>query len=558
MKGVLVTLLACGAQAPAAADELLVGALRDQDGAVVVGARVAALDAQGTVLARDRTARDGTFALATPARPAAVLVTADNAEPLRIAVPADGSPVAGIVRRHRAADRVPTAADIAALPAGTFAAIASVVPYRVAFPTAVSDRWLSRGHGVATVEELPFYRRGDGGDTTSLLPAHAIGALDVHGALEAPWYGDRGGGGVIDARLFDRLDTARATNGDAALRIGTRTAVLAATSWDSDGPRRLVAAHASDVIGPVTAGVVAVVGDAPGVHYSGAGANFNTATQRIDIAARFALTTDNADALGASRDSGSVADASFDATGRGPDAIAVRARFRSERLNFGSADAQHHDAALVLGTARGNVVRVSAALALAYGDEHNYGNGASSAYSLLPSLGIDAPLGSNVTLHAGAGASTLGTPGYALARGSLGEFGIAFSDHHRLQASVVSYTEGDLAPTAVNRGFAASLGWELAPRLSVRAWTVRDGDMLDATAPLYPGGPLDTITIRRRFYRDVAWLTWDAPTRFDLVLRGGSIEGSVRIPLGARYALTAASYLRADASRALSAGLVVR
>jgi hypothetical protein len=561
MKGALVTVLAAVAAwaAPAAADELLVGALRDQDGAVVVGAPVAALDAAGGVLARDRSARDGTFALTTAARPAAVLVTADDAEPLRIAVPADGSAVAGIVRRHRAADRYPTVADVAALPAGSLAEIGSVLPYRVGFPGAVSDRWLARGHGVVTVEGLPFYRRGDGGDTTSLLPSHSIGTLDVHGALEAPWYGDRGGGGVLDARLFDRLDAARATNHDAALRVGTDSAVLAATSWDSDGRRRLVAARAANAVGPVNLAVIALFGDAPGAHYAGAGTELSAATRRFDVAARFAFTTDDADGLGAARDSGSVADAALDATGRGPNALAVRARFHAERSSFGSADAQHHDGALVLGTARGSAVRVSAALALAYGDEDNYANRqSSSAVALLPSLGIDAPLGANVTLHAGAGSSTLGTPGFALARSSLGEVGLAFSDRRRLRATVFAYTEGNLAPTAVNRGFAASLGWELAPRLSLRAWTLRDGDTLATTAPIYPGGPSDTIIVRRRFNRDVVWLTWDAPTRFDVLLRAGGIEGNVRVPLSARYALTAASYRRADASRALSIGLVAR
>jgi hypothetical protein len=558
MKATLVTLVVAGALGPAAADELLVGALRDQDGVAVAGAPVVALDAAGAVLARDRTARDGTFALTSAARPVVVLVTADDAEPLRLAVPADGSPVEGIVRRHRAADRFPTVADIAALPAGSLAAIGSVLPYRVAFPGVVSDRWLARGHGVATVEGLPFYRRGDGGDTTSLLPAHAIGALDVHGALEAPWYGDRAGGGVLDARLFDRLDSGRATARDAVLRLGTSTAVLAATSWDADGQRRLVAARAATVIGPLTAGVVAIVGDAPGAHYAGAGAEFGAATRRFDLAGRFALTTDDAAATGSSRDDGSVADAALDATGRGANAIAVRARFRAERSAFGNADAQHHDAALVFGTTRGNELRVSAALALAYGDEHNYGNESSTAYALLPSFAIDAPLGGGVTLHAGTGGSTLGTPGFALARSSLGEVGLAFSDRRRLRAAVYAYSEGNLAPTAVNRGFAASIGWELAPRLSLRAWSLRDGDALEATAQIYPGGPSNTFTLRRRFNRDVAWLTWDAPTRFDLLLRGGALEGSVRVPLSNRYALTAASYLRADATRALNLGLVAR
>ena len=106
---------------------------------------------------------------------------------------------------------------------------------------------------MTTVEGLPFYRRGDGGDTTSLLPAHAFGALDVRGALQAPWYGDRGGGGIVDARLFDRADAARATNDGGAFALGRNPVVLAATSWDADGARRLLAARASGALGPVSA-----------------------------------------------------------------------------------------------------------------------------------------------------------------------------------------------------------------------------------------------------------------------------------------------------------------
>ncbi len=157
------------------ADELVVGALRDQDGAIVAGAAITALDARGGVLARDRSASDGTFALSTATRPASVLIAAPDADPLRIAVPSDGSPITAIVRRYRAVDLVPSVADVAALPAGALSAVGAIAPYRISFPGSISDRWLDNGHGVTTVEGLPFYRRGDGGDTTSLLPAHAFG-----------------------------------------------------------------------------------------------------------------------------------------------------------------------------------------------------------------------------------------------------------------------------------------------------------------------------------------------------------------------------------------------
>jgi len=542
------------AAVPAQADELVVGALRDQDGSVVAGASVVALDAKGAVIARDRSAADGTFALAAPARPAIVLVTADDADLLRIVVPGGDAPLAAIVRRHRSAGLIPSVADVAALPAGSLDAIGSVLPYRVTFPGTIADRWLSRGRGVTTVEGLPFYRRGDGGDTTSLLPAHSFGALDVRDALQAPWYGDRGGAGIVDARLFDRADAVRATTGDVAFTAGRDPVVLAATSWDGDGVRRLLAARANGALGPVGATVVALFGDAPGAHYAGAGTELHATTRTFDVGARLGLTADVADA--ATRNDGSVADAVFDVSGRGPNAIALRARWRDERGTLGTVAVDHHDAALVFGTTRGNVARVTAAVAFAYGDEDPYGAGSHDAFAVLPSLALDAPLGANWSLHLGGGASTLGTPGFGIARASLGEAGIAYADRRRLRAELVAYTEGDNGPTAVNRGFAASLGWEVAPRVSLRAWSLRDGDRFDSAIPLYPGGPTQTTSIGRRFDRDVVWLTWDAPARFDVLLRGGALEGSARIPLGARYALSLGSFVRRDATRALSFGLV--
>jgi hypothetical protein len=544
--------------APAQADELVVGALRDQDGTVVAGASVAALDTSGGVLARDRSAPDGTFALTTPSRPAAVLIVADDSDPMRVAVPGDGSPIAAIVRRHRAADLVPSVADVAALPAGAPHEVASVLPYRVAFPTQFSDRWLALGRSVVSVEGLPFYRRGDGGDTTSLLPAHAFGAVGVRDPLQALFYGDRAGGGTVDMRLFDRQDAVRLTSADGAFVVGRNPAVLDASSWDSDGERRLVAARAANAFGPVNASFVALAGDAPGAHYAGAGADLRAGTRTFDLSAHLGVTRDDA-STSALTDSGTVADMTLDASGRGPNALAVRMRWRYEHGILGSSDAEHHDAALVVGATRGNVVRATAALAFAFGDEHAYeaGNSA-SGYGLLPSLSLDAPLGGGWSVHAGAGASTLGTPGYGLARASLGEAALAYTDHHRLRAEAIAYSEGALAPTGVNRGFGASLGWELAPRLSLRAWALRDADAVFSAVPAYPGGPLQTSRFDERFNRDFVWLTWDAPARFDLLLREGALEGSVRIPLGRRYALSAGTFVRRDATRALSLGLVAR
>ncbi len=552
--------------AVARADELVVGALRDQDGAVVAGASVTAIDGRGGVLARDRSAADGSFALSTATRPAAVVIVARYADPLRVAVPADGSPIAAVVRRHRAADLVPSAADVAALPAGTLGAVAEVAPYRIAVPGVISDRWNDFGRGVTTVEGLPFYRLGDGADLTALLPAHAFGALGVTDPLEALWYGDRAGGGVVDARLFDRADADRLTDRDAAFTAGSDPAGLLATSWDADGERRLVSARGSADLGPVHSAVVALLGDAPGTHDAGAGLELRAATQRTDLAARFDVTASDAGTLRDVADNGSVVDAIFDAAGRGPNAIAVRLRWRDERAEFGTVDFAHRDAALVLGTTRGNAVRVTAAVALGYGGDvpprrsvsggDSYDAPATSAFAVMPSLTANAALDSNWTLHAGFGESTLGTPGSALARSSLGELGVAYDDRHRLRAEVLAFAQGEAAPAGLNRGVGVSLGWEIAPRVSLRAWSLRDVEGFNVSVPLYAFGPPVTLAESARFDRDLVWLTWDAGARVDLLVREGALEGNLRVPIATRYALTFGSYRRAGGTRTFSAGIV--
>ena len=524
----------------------------------MTGAAVTALDARGAVLARDRSAPDGSFALSSAQRPVAVLIVAANAQPLRAAVPADGSPVAAIVYRYRAGDLAPSPADVAALPAGELSAAGEIVPYRVTFPGSISDRWLDNGRGVVSVEGLPFYRRSDGSDTTSLLPAHSFGALAVTDPMQGLWYGDRGGGGVVDARLFDRTDDARLTDRDASFTFGRDPMGLVATSWDADGERRLVAVRGNDDLGPVHATVIALTGDGPDLHYNGLGLELHGATQRTDLAARFDLTGTNSSIVSTSADFGSVFDAIFDATGRGSDAVAVRLRWRDEYGELDGVDSQHRDAALVLGTTRGSVVRVTTAVAFAYGADLAYQQTSGTGFAILPSLNANAPLGGNWSLHAGFGESTLGTPSIVLARGTLGEAALSYADGRRLRADVIAYAEGDRGPNALNRGIGVALGWEIAPRVSLRAWSLSDIDAVGVSAPAAPGAAYGTVVATQRFDRNLVWLTWDAATRIDLLIRGGALEGNLRIPLAGPYAITVGSYLRPNGTRTLSAGIVRR
>jgi len=529
----------------AAADALLVGALRDQDGAAVAGARVAAVDAPGHVLARDRSAADGTFALSVAGVPVAVLVDAPDADSLRIPVGTGAGALNGVVRRHRSADRVPTPADVAALPNGSLGAIASIVPYRVTGEW-ISDRALDRNRGVVTIEGLPFYRPGDDADATTLLPDHAAGALAVAGPLEAPWYGDRGGGGLVDARLFDRIDPVRvAPAGVSAGGPAGAVAGLAAESWDPEGARRLAAARAVLPFANGAATVVALTGVTPEATYAGAGADLRFAGPRLSADARVALTRDDETGAPYGPDRGTVAAASIDLSGPGPDALLVRARWRDEEAAYGTVAGEHHDAALVLGTTRGGTTRVSAAVALAYGDDRYTATAPRSALAVLPSFSVDAPLAPDWTLHAGFAGSTLGTPGDALARAVLGEVGVGYADRRRLRADVLAYAESEQDPHRLARGVAADVGWEVAPRLSLRAWTLNG-----LVSPEGPGlAPPGSAAAATAYRPGVAWLTWDAFARVDVLLRAGAPEGNLRLPVGRRAALTLGSFTRVVSGR---------
>jgi hypothetical protein len=546
--------------AGACADELLVGVVRDQDGAVVTDASVAAFDARGRKLGVDRTAADGTFAITVSGGAAAVVVTPDDAAPLRLAVRDPMQPLEAIVRRYRAADIVPSPADIAALPAGSLPAVASVVPHRATTANWISDRGLSLQRGVVEIEGMPFYRRSDGADGTPLLPSHAVGSIGLAPSIDAVWYGDRAGGGVFDAGLFDRADFARAGARDAdLLAAGSRLAGFTAGSWYPDGPRAMGAARLGTTVGGASTTLTALVGQAPDTHYAGVGGELRAATQRIDIDGRFALTNDDGVIGAGATATGNTNEFLVDASGRGPDALALRARWRDESGALDGGTNAHRDAALVLGATRGTATVVRAALALAYGREALYERSAVDGTALLPSLGIDTRLDAHWSLHAGSTAMTLGTPGVAIARASLGEFRVDYADRHRLRLELGGFVEGDAAPQGVTRGIAASLGWEIAPRLSLRAWTLDDGNIVTAPYVPYPGSPPILTSIPSTLRRNLVWVTWDAPVRLDLLVRDGALEGAVRAPLGRRYALIVGSSLTTTTRvRTLNVGLAAR
>ncbi len=551
MKILLASLL-LGWPAAASAQGLLVGAVRDQDGDVLRNVPVTGYDAAGAVVSRDRTAADGTFALDETRPIASVEVKAPDADPLRLPVRDQQQPLVAIVRRHRAADLAPSPADVAALPAGALTSIASTVPYYVTFPGAISYGYLAHGRGVVLIEDLPFYRQYDGADASALLPSHATGALVVRPPSDALWYGDHADGGIVDAQLFNRTDDARVTDRDVALRAGGTAQGFVSRSFDPDGVRSVVGARDAFTLGGNLSGdVVALAGDAPGQNYAGIGGELHAALRATDLTAHVGITRDTADAA-----SGAVSSLALDARGRGTNAVAVGLRIRDEHSMVTGVTASHEDSALVAGITRGTSMQVKATVALAYGRDKNI-DGANSGVALLPALALDAPLGRGWSVHSAVTAATLGTPGIAIARTTVAQTAFDYTDGHRFRGEVQAYSEHDDDPYGGTRGIGASLGWEFAPRLSLRSWIVGAGDESEREQQLFPGGPYELQYVDRSLHRGLVWLTWDASTRVDLLVRNGGIEGAIRIPLGRGINLVAGSYRYPSGIRTLSMGVTL-
>jgi hypothetical protein len=132
-----------------------------------------------------------------------------------------------------------------------------------------------------------------------------------------------------------------------------------------------------------------------------------------------------------------------------------------------------------------------------------------------------------------------------------------YHDGHRLQGQVQAYAEHDAAPYGGTRGIGASLGWEFAPRLSLRSWILGAGDVSQFTQQLVPSGPYAFRELDRTFHRGLVWLTWDGYTRVDLLVRNGGLEGALRLPLGKDINLVAGSSRSPNGIRVFSLGLTL-
>lgn len=547
---------------PAAANVLVVGAVRDQDGRAVAGARVAARDASGAIVGTDRTAADGTFAVDAAVQPAAVTIEGAYLAPARAPV-MSGAPVVAIVRRYGAvADRVPAPADLAALPAGSLSALASAIPLVLGNGT-IADRGLGGGRGGIAVDGIGFYRRSDGGDVSALVPRHAAGALTADDPLDAPRYGDRASGGVFDADVIAGSDAARAFGTEQSLRFGRTLAATVAGDRSGGAARSLAAVRYDD--GLLRADWLALRADAG--RADGVSVALLRPGRTADIVARLALDAQSTTAAApvAVADGSSLAmQAALRAHAVLPWEIGVRAR--AERGARGTVAGSSDEAALYVASERASDVDDVRVELAAERDRERVGAGSLRELALLPSVSYRRRLAERWDLQVGAG-DAMRAPTY-LARAAgitesrtlLDEAALAFDDRRRVRLAVSVWREraaSVLVSTLTGAGVDAA--WQIAPRLSLRGWTLYNDGTTTATSDAgygyleaFPGAGAP-----RRDRAGMLWLSWTAPVRVDLIDRAGALEGAVRAPLGRNLAASAATFRRQDGARVLDLGLVL-
>jgi len=146
---------------------------------------------------------------------------------------------------------------------------------------------------------------------------------------------------------------------------------------------------------------------------------------------------------------------------------------------------------------------------------------------------------------------------YSLERGSLLESSLAYDDARRFSFEATLYRQqlAGLGQRTLN-GAGVGLSWQVAPRLSLRAWTLHDASSDAGTNQLV--APYASLT-GPSLERDVIWASYEAPGGFraDAILHhstlpaetGTNLDADIVLPLGRSLGLAMGSAQRLNVRR---------
>jgi hypothetical protein len=578
--------------AAGAATGLLVGSVRDTEGNALAGASVTARDSRGTVVGHDRTAANGTFAIVPDGTAVELDVTCTYCRSEHVSAGANTNFAIVVLRYTALAGGVPSGGDLQALPYVRPADVLGLIPYALPAPSGndVSDRGLQRGHGLILDGGAPVYDISTGESALIDFPGRYMQQIDAISADQAFRYGSYAGGGTF---ALDQLGDTTLLSGDSGepstLALEPRFGVLAPAAGLSDEDGFVQRRADLDVATPFAGGALrAGITEADSAATPGPFdayrniqiARVSYATESRNYISSLGATTaawNETDGLANASETGG-SDTSFSARLERPNGIDVaagasftaqtgydetstNAALLSGRVTTGTAYLEAHGDARAVGFFAG--------LGLSNVTQHDSFDSITKSGSelvLLPSLEVHANsglFGLSAGLSNSLRAPTLleveAANSDALERGNLLDATLSYDDRARLRLEATvfqEYLQGASAQRTL--GLGGSLVWQIAPRLSLRFWTLNDSQQLftgpNAYLPPMTPAPLG---------RQVLWTTYQAPAgiRFDAILQRNvtngsqlSLDGDVVVPLTARLNLVAGTS-RPNGKRSYSAGL---
>jgi hypothetical protein len=521
---------ACAAaQAAAPATDLLVGSVRDGTGVPVSGADVRALDGSEATVGAARTDADGTFAIAlwAPARRLEVRCRYCRTERLGLA---QTSNVVVVVQRYAALESdVPTPADLSALPYGRIVDDLTLIPFVVPSQggTNVSDRDLGGGNGLVVDSGVPLVDYATGTSALVDFPDRYVRSISVTGPQDAFRYGSYAGGGVFALAPNTDLRSYAALDGGGAPALALQPSLdgvhAAYGESNDDGilARRADLGVATDFAGGVldasAAGAGELFAQQPGYDAAARSADllhvgYATASRTYRTFADFSAADVSLfdDVLQQNEYRSSYLSADFRLEHPAPVSVAIGALATWQTgyaLGETPLTGRAGDETVYL-EAQTGTPRFGASAGLGLSDVSELetlgydGRTNGTRLALVPSLGGSLPIGpSGLYLRAGysealrapalleSAAQPSPPPDVApLERDELAQSALGFDAGGRVRAEAIAYRE-DVQGFDEQRlaGLGGLLVWQVAPLVSVRAWTLRAAPQEFAEA--YGSGP---------------------------------------------------------------------
>lgn len=545
---------------------LVVGSVRDQHGAVIERAEVAALGPSGGRLAGTTTDAAGTFALEVEGA-VRLSVACRYCMPVSVALQ-PGEPVVAIVPRFDALfAQSPSPVDLANLPYAHVESSVALRPFSLLRQTTavlpgsqLSDRGLAPADALLVDAGVPNYDFVLGTSPYGTIPQAYQQTASVTPAEQAFRYGDRAASGVVTLDPFsDSNALAVLTGSDQTLRLqaGSSAANAIAATYSNDSESRQRADAQLQLPLSTAQTLLFSGGTSQGRQYGDPESNlaqsftftrgaFDDAQPSVDLNAAFV-----ADRGGYAAEAGGLtqtelwSDSSLTAGARTRGPVAVFADV-SDRLSTGIYDASAYGQPRIAGTltqtridagvdAVGRDVDVTAGIGW-FGIGFTGGTDGmsvpSSSHLATPSIDIRilpaAKWSANV-----AASDSFTLPNLWQQYGPNGGYGGLVYDRNSLVAGTLSYTDDarirvDLEGASQHvSGFTngtvsssgVALTWQIAPALALRAWTMHVGDSTIAVSPFYQYGTAASV--------NAFWLTYDnsGAVRVDAIYRRDILNG---------------------------------